>query len=163
MSKKTPAPKTSRLPISLRIFADTDERMRRSLARQILKTGFSQADQDRMLDLAERNRDGTLSPAEKAELMEYVSAGHGLAILHSLARIALNDTPAKGPVNARRTGQNWLDEEPGSSGPSSRKSSAIHGVSNRSERITTDKPGTLRKPASFVTNNEHPSVKAVAA
>jgi hypothetical protein len=66
-------------------------------ARQILKLGFSQADQDRMSNLAERNQQGALSPAEKAELMEYVDAGHVLSILHSVAHMATDRTrPAKG-------------------------------------------------------------------
>lgn len=76
-----------------RIFENGRGVMSASVARQILKYGFNQADQGRMAELAERNQDGTLSPAEKAELLEYVDAGHVLSILHSLARMALERPP----------------------------------------------------------------------
>jgi hypothetical protein len=65
-------------------------------ARQILKFGFSQPDQDRIADLIERNQGGTLSPAEKAELIEYVDTSHILSALHSLAHLALKRSRTAG-------------------------------------------------------------------
>lgn len=72
-----------------RIIENGRRGMTPAVARQILKFGFSHADQDRMADLAERNQLGKLSAAEKAKLMEYVDAGHIVATLHSLARQTL--------------------------------------------------------------------------
>jgi hypothetical protein len=89
MSKRISRSAQSGTSILGRIFENGRGGMSPTVARQILKFGFNQADQDRMADLAERNQLGTLSPAEKAELMEYVDAGHVLSILHSLARMAL--------------------------------------------------------------------------
>jgi hypothetical protein len=60
-----------------------------ALAKHVLTLGFSEADQGRMADLAERNQDGLLSTEEHGELMEYVTAGHILARLHAQAHIAL--------------------------------------------------------------------------
>ena len=60
-----------------------------TLAKHVLTLGFSQADQDRKADVAERNQDGTLAGEESAELMEYVSAGHVLARLPAQARMVL--------------------------------------------------------------------------
>ncbi|MBO0697389.1 MAG: hypothetical protein J2P46_03280 [Zavarzinella sp.] len=89
MSKRTPAPAEPVPGILARAFADGRGTMSPAVARQILRFGFGQADQDRMADLAERNQSGALSPAEQAELMEYVDAGHILSTLHSLAHLAL--------------------------------------------------------------------------
>jgi hypothetical protein len=60
-----------------------------SLARYLLTLGFGAEDQARMNDLAVRNQEGDLSPAEKDELLSYVKAGHLLALLHAKARKAL--------------------------------------------------------------------------
>jgi hypothetical protein len=60
-----------------------------ALAKHVLTLGFSEVDQERMADLAERNQDGLLSREELDELMEYVTAGHILSRLHSQAHIAL--------------------------------------------------------------------------
>jgi len=60
-----------------------------SLARHVLTLGFSDADQARMADLAERNQEGALSAAELKELAAFVKAGHLLALLHAQARQAL--------------------------------------------------------------------------
>ena len=51
--------------------------------------GFDTADQNRMHDLAARNQEGTLTPEEREELLNYVNAGHLLALLHSKARKSL--------------------------------------------------------------------------
>jgi hypothetical protein len=69
----------------------TNERgkMSPTVARWFLTWGFSRADQDRMSDLAERNQDGALSPAERTELTEYVAVGHLLAQLHAIAHMSL--------------------------------------------------------------------------
>src|SRR5262245_27215839 len=89
MNQRTRSSDQSDTSILGRIFENGRRGMSASVARQFLKLGFGRADQDRMADLAERNQLGMLSPAEKAELMEYLHAGHVLAMLHSLARRAL--------------------------------------------------------------------------
>src|SRR5262245_53376502 len=75
--------------IMARVFKNGGSRMAPSVARQILKLKFEQADQDRIHELLDRNREGTLQPGEKEELMEYVQIVNFLAILQSHARIAL--------------------------------------------------------------------------
>jgi hypothetical protein len=64
------------------------------LARYLLTLGFPDDDQARMRELAARNQEGSLSPAEKEELLNYVKAGHLLALLHSTARKALKKRKA---------------------------------------------------------------------
>jgi hypothetical protein len=64
--------------------------MTASLARHILKLGFTVDEQDRMEDLAARNQESKLSDDEHQELMSYVRAGHILALLQSQARRQLN-------------------------------------------------------------------------
>jgi exopolyphosphatase/pppGpp-phosphohydrolase len=75
--------------ILARVLGNGRGKMSSALARHILTLGFDNDDQNRMADLAERNQVGGLSPHEHAELMEFVRAGHVLALLHSRARQAL--------------------------------------------------------------------------
>ncbi len=62
-------------------------------ARYILNLGFSERDNERMHDLAIRNQDDALSPAEKEELFAFGKAGDLLAILKSRARRTLGVKP----------------------------------------------------------------------
>lgn len=80
---------TSDLAIFGRLLRNSKGRMSRELARYVLTLGFHAADQARMTDLAGRNQQAGLSPAEQEELRHYVKAGHLLALLHSQARRAL--------------------------------------------------------------------------
>ena len=64
----------------------------RELARYILTLGFDEEDQNRMSELAHKNQEGSLSSDEKAELENFVKAGHLLALLHSKARKTLKKT-----------------------------------------------------------------------
>jgi hypothetical protein len=59
------------------------------MARHILGLGFSERDKARMHDLAVRNQEEALSPAEKEELFAFGKAGDLLAILKSKARRTL--------------------------------------------------------------------------
>ena len=65
------------------------------LARYILDLGFSERDKARMHDLAVRNQDDALTPAEKEELVGFGKAGDLLAILKSKARRTLGVKPKK--------------------------------------------------------------------
>jgi hypothetical protein len=65
------------------------------MARYILDLGFSNRDKARMHDLAVRNQDDSLSPAEKEELLAFGKVGDLLAILKSKARRTLGVKPKK--------------------------------------------------------------------
>lgn len=82
--------RTSEIAIFGRIIRAEKGNLPRQLARYLLTLGFDETDQERMQELATRNQDGDLSPEEQEELLNYVKAGHLLALLHSKARKSLN-------------------------------------------------------------------------
>ena len=59
-------------------------------ARELLEIGFTPGDKVRMIELAARSNDGTLTPEERGELENYVRIGHFLALMHLRARRRLN-------------------------------------------------------------------------
>ena len=59
-------------------------------ARSLLALSFSEQDTQRMNELAERNRHGTLSETERQELESYVRVGDVLSLLHLKARRSLS-------------------------------------------------------------------------
>lgn len=63
-------------------------------ARAFLALNFAAEDVDRMNELAERARAGTLSVEEQDELDQYERIGYLLSLLHSRARISLGNTSA---------------------------------------------------------------------
>ena len=58
-------------------------------ARGILSLEFPQDDVDRMNELAEKARQGTLSEEEQAQAESYEHIGNFLGLLHSKARLSL--------------------------------------------------------------------------
>ena len=72
-----------------RVLANGKGGLSATMARHLLRLRFSDEDVARMNELAERNQDGKLSPAEYEELGSYVRVGHVLAILQSEARHTL--------------------------------------------------------------------------
>jgi hypothetical protein len=88
-TKLTHKPKTSELAIFARLLSNGKGEMSSPLARYILTLGFSETEQTRINDLAVRNQEGNISSDEHDELMNYVKAGHLLALLHSRARKAI--------------------------------------------------------------------------
>jgi len=58
-------------------------------ARMILTFDFGQTDRERMNQLAEKAREGTLTVEEQAEIDCYERVGHFLSLLHAKARISL--------------------------------------------------------------------------
>ena len=58
-------------------------------ARAILALKFDQTALERMNDLAERNRAGTLSEAERMEMEKYLRVGQFLNLLQAKARVSL--------------------------------------------------------------------------
>lgn len=89
MRKRTPTPPDTFPSILGRVLRNGRGTMSTTVARQVLKIGFDQAGQDRVADLLDRNSEGKLTTAEKAELNEFVRAANVVAILQSHARMAL--------------------------------------------------------------------------
>ena len=58
-------------------------------AESLLRLSFSRADQRRMNQLAEKNRQGRLRPTEEEEFNNFLRAGQLLGILQSKARQSL--------------------------------------------------------------------------
>ena len=85
---------TSEIAIFGRIIRPDKGNLSRELARYVLTLGFDETDQARMQDLAARNQEEKLSTVEKEELLNYVKAGHLLALLHSKARKSLTERKA---------------------------------------------------------------------
>lgn len=66
-----------------------------SLARHVLKLGFSDDDQARINDLATRNQTGELTARERSELRDFANAGCLLGVLHAKARGALKKAKSR--------------------------------------------------------------------
>ena len=81
--------------ILARILGNERGQLPHEMARYILDLGFSDRDKARMHDLAVRNQDDALSPAEKEELFAFGKAGDLLSILKSKARRTLGINPKK--------------------------------------------------------------------
>ena len=72
-----------------RVIAGRGTPMPRAVAQEVLQWGFSEDDHLRMNELAARNREGRVSPAEEQELSNYIRVGQILGILQSKARRSL--------------------------------------------------------------------------
>jgi len=81
--------RSSEVAIFGRLLSNHKGKMSPALARYVLTLGFDSKDQERICDLVDRNQRGNLSNDERDELMNFVKAGHLLALLHSKARQAL--------------------------------------------------------------------------
>jgi len=68
-------------------------------AQFFLGLAFGDADAARILDLAERNSQGTLSPDEVAELQSFRQVSFQLDLLRSKARQTLGAGPSSPPVD----------------------------------------------------------------
>ena len=58
-------------------------------AEAILRIDFEPSDRERMRELAQKARAGTLTPAEQSEINDYERVGHLLDLMHSKARRSL--------------------------------------------------------------------------
>jgi len=65
-------------------------------ARSLLSLAFSPGDTQRMHVLAEKARQGSLTPDEQQEIDNYERVGHYLSILQSKARLALRGSAGPG-------------------------------------------------------------------
>jgi len=81
--------------ILARILGNERGRLPQVMARYLLDLGFNEDEKARMHDLAIRNQDDALSPAEKEELLAFAKAGTLLSILKSRARRSLRIKPKK--------------------------------------------------------------------
>jgi hypothetical protein len=80
--------------ILARFLGDEDGRLPEDFARYVLAHEISARDRARMHDLAVRNQEDGLTPAEKEELVGFAKATSLLSILKARARRTLGDTPA---------------------------------------------------------------------
>jgi hypothetical protein len=81
--------------ILARMLGGGDDKLPTPIARYVLSLSPSTRDTTRMRDLAARNRDGALTPAEKDELLAYAKAGTLMSILKSKARRTLGVKPVR--------------------------------------------------------------------
>jgi hypothetical protein len=88
-------PVENEVTILARVLGNGRDRLSRQWARQLLALGFSERDEARINELAERNRQGKASHAEQEELQGYAKAGCLLGILQSKARRALKTRPTR--------------------------------------------------------------------
>jgi hypothetical protein len=86
-------PQNTEAAIFARLWDGQSAAMTPALARHVLKLKFEETDTARMHDLAEKNREGQLTDAEREELDNYVKVGDLLAILQSKARKLLKAQP----------------------------------------------------------------------
>jgi hypothetical protein len=77
--------------ILLEVLAGGQRGLPQEVAQWILTLHFSDAQQVRMLDLADRGNAGTLSAEEKKEIQSYARAGDFLSLWHAKARLALRN------------------------------------------------------------------------
>lgn len=83
---------TSEAALWGRLFDPTSHELSTDVARYILTLTFPQPDVDRMQELANKARAGTLTLEEQIELDNYERVGHVLSLLKSKARKALKKT-----------------------------------------------------------------------
>ncbi len=85
--------------ILARILGNEAGKLPVTMARYLLTLGFSDGDKAHMHELAVRNQNDNLSPAEREELLAYAKAGTLLSILKSRARQTLRIRPKKRPAS----------------------------------------------------------------
>ena len=73
-----------------RVIAPKKQDFPPAMADLILGFNFPQEDLDRMDELAQKAREGTLTGEEEAEINAYERVGHFLSLLQSKARTSLN-------------------------------------------------------------------------
>ena len=96
MPKAKSAP-VSEMSILRRVVDPNRPFLSEDAATAILGLGFGASDRARMNRLAEKNREGMLSPKEDEELSNYIRVGQTLGILQSKARRSLKASrPSRG-------------------------------------------------------------------
>lgn len=64
-----------------------------ALAQYVLSLAFTDRLKERYRELSDKAQSGTLTPAEEAELDEYLSTDVFISILQSKARVSLKNNP----------------------------------------------------------------------
>jgi hypothetical protein len=80
--------------ILTRVIAPEDSAMDKKAAEAILEMGFKSDDKERMEELAEKARQGTLTPDERTEADSYERVAYFISLLKSKARRSLASTLA---------------------------------------------------------------------
>ncbi len=80
---------TTDAEILAEVIAPDRDDMPQDVARAFLKLGFSEAQKERMRELAEKNNRGTLTEGERAVMESYRRVGNFLAIIQAKARLSL--------------------------------------------------------------------------
>src|SRR4051794_31182092 len=74
-----------------RVLESEQAGLSREAARSLLALTFDDRDRARMNELAAKNRDGTISAAERKDLESYVKVGDVLSLFHLKARRSLTE------------------------------------------------------------------------
>src|SRR5205085_5649521 len=92
MPAATRVPAITELRRLLRIWEQG--KLTRAAARRVLRMAFTEAEHDRAHELAVKNKEGTITPAELRELDDHIRAGLVLATLKSRSRVLLRTARA---------------------------------------------------------------------
>jgi len=74
-----------------RVIQPEDDDLTPEAAKAFLRLSFPEDDRKRMHELAEKARDGTLTPAEREEVANYERVGSFLSLLKAKARACLKN------------------------------------------------------------------------
>lgn len=85
---------TSEAAIFSRVMGPLSANLSRDAANSVLRITFPSIDRERMDELAEKARQGTLLPLEESELENYSRVGRLIEIMKSEARAALKSHTA---------------------------------------------------------------------
>lgn len=77
-----------------RIIAPDKPELPADMARLVLRWDFTTADRERMHELLEKAKAGTLTAEERAEADSYERVGHFISLLKAKARASLRGSPA---------------------------------------------------------------------
>jgi hypothetical protein len=83
--------KTSEGAIWSRVIQPEENDLTPEAARALLRLSFRESDRKRMHELAEKARDGTLTPAEREEAANYERVGSFLSFVKAKARVCLKN------------------------------------------------------------------------
>jgi hypothetical protein len=97
-TQQTPAAENE-VTILARFLGNEDGQLSSDFAKYILAHEISERDKARMHDLAVRNQDDALTPAEKDELLGFAKASSLLSILKARARRTLGIKPTQRTVS----------------------------------------------------------------
>lgn len=96
MSSQLLAP-NSEAAIWARLIESQPDALTRDAAEYLLGFGFTERDERRMQDLAEKSQAGTLSEHEQREFDSYLHIGNLLAVMQSKARLVLHGPASSKP------------------------------------------------------------------